>query len=183
VQQLVGPGPLSYLILRYSLNRGASAHGRERARCRRLFALARAVLLVRLVNPSQRFAYACAARSVACAVHRRARLCRAANGGARICAWLHHRRRPHGQMELSARGPEPRRGTRRDAGDTADLLRPRTLLVLAGVALPILPFALWLAIIDPDLVGRRRAAVTGSPESSSLCSGWRSQTRVPGDDK
>jgi hypothetical protein len=51
------------------------------------------------------------------------------------------------------------------------------------VALPILPFALWLATIDPDLVGRRRAAVTGSPESSSLCSGWRSQTRVPGDDK
>jgi 4-amino-4-deoxy-L-arabinose transferase-like glycosyltransferase len=48
---------------------------------------------------------------------------------------------------------------------------PRTLLVLAGVALPILPFALWLATIDPDLVGRRRAAVTGSPESSSLCSG------------
>jgi 4-amino-4-deoxy-L-arabinose transferase-like glycosyltransferase len=60
---------------------------------------------------------------------------------------------------------------------------PRTLLVLAGAALPILPFALWLATIDPDLVGRRRAAVTGSPESSSLCSGWRSQTRVPGDDK
>jgi 4-amino-4-deoxy-L-arabinose transferase-like glycosyltransferase len=60
---------------------------------------------------------------------------------------------------------------------------PRTLLVLAGVALPILPFALWLATIDPDLVGRRRATVTGSPESSSLCSGWRSQTRVPGDDK
>ena len=25
--------------------------------------------------------------------------------------------------------------------------------------------------------------VTGSPGSSSLCSGWRSQTRVPGDDK
>jgi len=32
---------------------------------------------------------------------------------------------------------------------------PRTLLVLAGAALPILPFALWLAAIDPDLVGRR----------------------------
>jgi 4-amino-4-deoxy-L-arabinose transferase-like glycosyltransferase len=32
---------------------------------------------------------------------------------------------------------------------------PRTLLVLAGAALPILPFALWLATIDPDLVGRR----------------------------
>ena len=32
---------------------------------------------------------------------------------------------------------------------------PRTLLVLAGAALPILPFALWLATINPDLVGRR----------------------------
>ena len=32
---------------------------------------------------------------------------------------------------------------------------PRTLLVLAGAALPILPFGLWLATIDPDLVGRR----------------------------
>jgi 4-amino-4-deoxy-L-arabinose transferase-like glycosyltransferase len=32
---------------------------------------------------------------------------------------------------------------------------PRTLLVLAGAVLPILPFALWLANIDPDLVGRR----------------------------
>jgi 4-amino-4-deoxy-L-arabinose transferase-like glycosyltransferase len=27
---------------------------------------------------------------------------------------------------------------------------PRTLLVLAGAALPILPFGLWLATIDPD---------------------------------
>ena len=30
---------------------------------------------------------------------------------------------------------------------------PRTLLVLAGAALPILPFALWLVHVDPDLVG------------------------------
>jgi 4-amino-4-deoxy-L-arabinose transferase-like glycosyltransferase len=32
---------------------------------------------------------------------------------------------------------------------------PPTLLVLAGAALPILPFLLWLASIDPDLIGRR----------------------------
>lgn len=32
---------------------------------------------------------------------------------------------------------------------------PRTLLALAGAVLPILPFALWLAHIDPGLVGRR----------------------------
>ncbi|HVQ10492.1 MAG TPA: glycosyltransferase family 39 protein, partial [Methyloceanibacter sp.] len=32
---------------------------------------------------------------------------------------------------------------------------PRTLLVLIGAALPILPFLLWLATIDPDLIGRR----------------------------
>ena len=32
---------------------------------------------------------------------------------------------------------------------------PRTLLVLAGAALPILPFGLWFATIDSDLVGRR----------------------------
>lgn len=31
----------------------------------------------------------------------------------------------------------------------------RTLLVLMGAVSPILPFALWLATIDPDLVGRR----------------------------
>ncbi len=32
---------------------------------------------------------------------------------------------------------------------------PRTPLVLIGAALPILPFLLWLATIDPDLIGRR----------------------------
>ena len=32
---------------------------------------------------------------------------------------------------------------------------PRTLLVLAGATLPILPFALWIAAIDPDIIGRR----------------------------
>jgi hypothetical protein len=32
---------------------------------------------------------------------------------------------------------------------------PRTLLVLAGAALPILPFAAWLADLDPDLLARR----------------------------
>jgi hypothetical protein len=37
----------------------------------------------------------------------------------------------------------------------ASYREPRTLLVLAGAALPILPFALWLATVDPDLVGRR----------------------------
>ena len=37
----------------------------------------------------------------------------------------------------------------------ASYREPRTLLVLVGAALPILPFALWLATIDPDLVGRR----------------------------
>lgn len=37
----------------------------------------------------------------------------------------------------------------------ASYREPGTLLVLAGAALPILPFALWLATIDPDLVGRR----------------------------
>ena len=31
---------------------------------------------------------------------------------------------------------------------------PRTLLVLAGAALPILPFAWWLAHIDAELIGR-----------------------------
>ena len=103
VQQVFGPGPLSYLILRYSLighrhsvHHGASAHGRERAPCRRLFPLARAALLVRLGNPSQRLPYTCAARGVACAVDRSAHLCRAADGGARICAWPHYRHRPHG---------------------------------------------------------------------------------------
>ena len=38
---------------------------------------------------------------------------------------------------------------------------PRTLLVLVGAVLPILPFALWLAMIDPGLAGSR-AVPSGS---------------------
>jgi 4-amino-4-deoxy-L-arabinose transferase-like glycosyltransferase len=38
---------------------------------------------------------------------------------------------------------------------------PRTLLVLVGAVLPILPFGLWLATIDPGLAGSR-AAPSGS---------------------
>ncbi|MFZ1069755.1 MAG: glycosyltransferase family 39 protein [Methyloceanibacter sp.] len=39
---------------------------------------------------------------------------------------------------------------------------PRTRLVLAGAALPILPFGLWLATIDLDLVGRRTMPPLGA---------------------
>ena len=100
---------------RHSVHPRAVAHGRERAPCRRLFPLARAVLLVRLGDPPQRLPHACAACGGARAVHRRARLCRAANGSARASPRPHRRHRPHGQMELPARAAEPRRGTCRDA--------------------------------------------------------------------
>jgi hypothetical protein len=43
---------------------------------------------------------------------------------------------------------------------------PRTLIVLIGAALPILPFLLWLANIDPDLIGRR-AVPAGSDLSAA----------------
>jgi 4-amino-4-deoxy-L-arabinose transferase-like glycosyltransferase len=39
---------------------------------------------------------------------------------------------------------------------------PRSLLLLVGAALPVLPFALWLANIDPDLIGRRLTPASGS---------------------
>ena len=39
---------------------------------------------------------------------------------------------------------------------------PRSLAILVGAALPIVPFALWLAAIEPELVGARVAAVQPS---------------------
>ena len=44
---------------------------------------------------------------------------------------------------------------------------PRMLLVLVGAALPMLPFLLWLANLDPDLISRR-AAPPGSGLSAAL---------------
>ena len=67
----------------------------------------------------------------------------------------HHRHRAHGQMELPARGAEPRACARRHAGDAAHLSGSPPLLVPIGAALPILPFLLWLATIEPGLIGRR----------------------------
>ena len=163
VQQLVGPGPLSYLILRYAL---IAATGilfyvallrtvASAAPCRRLFPLARAVLLVRLGDPSKRLPHACAARGGARAVHRRlayaerptaarAFLLGLIIGLGLMAKWSFLLV----LLSLAAAlaiTPETRRIYR----------EPRTLLVLAGAALPILPFGLWLATIDPDLVGRR----------------------------
>ena len=121
LQQLVGSGPLSYLMLRYAL---IAAIGllfyvallrtvAEPTPRRRLLAVARAVLLVRLGNSSQRLPFARVACRFARALHRRARLCRAADGHARISSRTHHRHWAHGQMELPARGRRPRRGARR----------------------------------------------------------------------
>jgi len=44
---------------------------------------------------------------------------------------------------------------------------PRTLIVFAGAALPMLPFLLWLANLDPDLISRR-AVPPGSGLSAAL---------------
>ena len=44
---------------------------------------------------------------------------------------------------------------------------PRMLLVLVGAALPMLPFLLWLANLDPDLISRR-AVPSGSGLSAAL---------------
>ena len=120
LQQLVGSGSLSYLMLRYAL---IAATGllfyvallrtvREPTPRRRLLAVARAVLLVRLGNSSQRLPFARVACRFAGALHRRAHLCRAADGHGRISSRTHHRHWAHGQMELRARGRRSRRGAR-----------------------------------------------------------------------
>ena len=44
---------------------------------------------------------------------------------------------------------------------------PRTLIVFAGAALPMLPFLLWLANLDPDLISRR-AVPRGNGLSAAL---------------
>src|SRR6476620_10614679 len=156
VQQAVGPGPLSYLILRYALiaTTGILFYVAllRTVASRRLFPLARAVLLVRLGDPSKRLPHARAARRGARAFHRRARLCRAADGGPCIPPRTDHWPRAHGLLlVLLSLAPAPA-----ITPETRRMYRePRTLLVLAGAALPILPFGLWFATIDPDLVGRR----------------------------
>ena len=127
VQQAVGPGPLSYLILRYALiaTTGILFYVAllRTVASRRLFPLARAVLLVRLGDPSKRLPHARAARRGARAFHRRARLCRAADGGPCIPPRTDHWPRAHGQMELPARAAEPCGGACNHAGDAADVPR------------------------------------------------------------
>jgi hypothetical protein len=157
VQQLVGPGPLSYLMLRYGLIASIGilftlALLRTVASARLAAAFSLSLLLFFWfgweIHHSVSHTLALLAAPLALFI---AALAYAERPTAGLCASPrpHRRHRPHGQMELPARGPEPRDRACRDAGE------PRTLLVLAGAALPILPFALWLATIDPGLVGRR----------------------------
>ena len=164
VQQIAGPGPLSYLVLRYALIAATGLlfyvalppHGREPTPRRRLLAVARAVLLVRLGDPSQRLSFACAARRFARAVHRRARLCRTADGHARISSRTDHRPWAHGQMELPARGAEPWGGARDHARDAAHLSRSaHAARARREQRCRSFPSLLWLASIDPDLISRR----------------------------
>jgi hypothetical protein len=117
VQLLAGPGPLSYLLLRYALIAAAGilfyfAALRATAdapRRGRLLLLPRALLLVRLGVPPQRLPFARHHRGGARVLVGCARLCRSAEPRPRLRAWAHHRCRHHGQMELSPRGGEPRR--------------------------------------------------------------------------
>src|SRR4029078_7292266 len=103
--------------------RGAPSHGREPTPGGSLLAVACAALLVWLGDPSQRLSFACSARRLARAVHRRARLCRTADGHARIFPRTDHRAWAHGQMELPACGDQSWGGARDHASDAADLSR------------------------------------------------------------
>jgi hypothetical protein len=163
VQRLVGPGPLSYLILRYSLIATTGI----------LFTLA----LLRTVA-SARLAAAFSLSLVlffwfGWEIHHSVShtLALLAAALALFIAALAYAERPTAARALL-------RGLIAGIGlmakwsfllvllslgvalavtrETRALYRePPTLPVLAGAALPILPFALWLAAIDPDLVGRR----------------------------
>lgn len=163
VRQFVGPGPLSYLILRYSLIAATGI----------LFTLA----LLRMVA-SARLAAAFSLSLVlffwfGWEIHHSVShtLALLASSLALFIAALAYAERLTARLALLlglvagvglmakwsfllvvlslgvalAVTPETRRIYR----------EPRTLLALAGAALPILPFALWLATIDPALIGRR----------------------------
>src|SRR5262245_10217986 len=99
----------------------AFAHGRELATCWRLFALARPVLLVRLGDPSSvSHTLALLAASLALFIAMLSYAERTTGGAS---PRSHRRHRPHGQMELPARGAESWRGACRDEGDAGVLSR------------------------------------------------------------
>jgi hypothetical protein len=163
VQQLFGPGPLYYLILRYSLIAttgilfyAALLRTVASARLAAAFSLS-LVLLFWFgweIHHSVSHTLALLAASLALFVAALAYAERTTAGGALLLGFI-------AGIGLMAKWSfllvvlslgvalAVTRETR------AFYREPRTLLVLAGAALPILPFALWLAAIDPDLVGRR----------------------------
>jgi hypothetical protein len=163
VQQVVGPGPLSYLILRYTLIATTGilfyvALLRMVASARLAAAFSLSLVLLFWfgweIHHSVSHTLALLASSLALFIAALAYAERPTPGGALVLGliigiglmakWSF-------LLVLLSLG-----AALAVTQETWSFYRePRTLLVLAGVVLPILPFALWLATIDPDLVGRR----------------------------
>jgi 4-amino-4-deoxy-L-arabinose transferase-like glycosyltransferase len=163
VQQVVGPGPLSYLILRYTLiaTTGILFYVvllRTVARTRLAAAFSLSLVLLFWfgweIHHSVSHTLALLASSLALFVAALAYAERPTLGGALVLGLVIG-------IGLMAKWSfllvvlslgvalAVTRETR------AFYREPRTLLVLPGAVLPILPFALWLAAIDPNIVGRR----------------------------
>ena len=170
LQQLVGSGPLSYLMLRYALIAATGilfyvALRRTVASQRLAAAFSLSLVLFYWfgweIHHSVSHSLALLAASLALFI---AALIYAERptADARISSRTDHRPWAHGQMELPARGRLSLGVALAVTAETRRIYRdPRTLLVLVGAALPILPFLLWLASVDPGLVGRR-AVPSGS---------------------
>jgi 4-amino-4-deoxy-L-arabinose transferase-like glycosyltransferase len=163
VQQVVGPGPLSYLILRYSLIAttgilfyAARLRTVASARLAAAFSLSLVVFFWFgwEIHHSVSHTLALLAASLALFIAALAYAERPTAGGALLLgliAGVGVMAKWSFLLVVLSLGVAlaVTRETR------AFYRAPRTLLVLAGATLPILPFALWLAAIDPDLVGRR----------------------------
>jgi 4-amino-4-deoxy-L-arabinose transferase-like glycosyltransferase len=163
VQQLVGPGPLSYLILRYALIATTGilfyvALLRTVASARLAAAFSLSLVLFFWfgweIHHSVSHTLALLAAALALFIAALAYAERPTAGGALVLgliAGVGVMAKWSFLLVLLSLGV-----ALAVARETRAFYRePRTLLVLAGAGLPILPFALWLAAIDPDLVGRR----------------------------
>jgi hypothetical protein len=163
VQQVVGPGPISYLILRYSLIAATgilfyAALLRTVASARLAAAFSLSLVLFFWsgweIHHSVSHTLALLAASLALWIAALAYAERPTAGGALLLGLI-------AGIGLMAKWSFLLVGLSLGVAlavtpETRRLYRePRTLLVPASAALPILPFAMWLATIDPDLVGRR----------------------------
>ena len=170
MQELVGSGPLSYLMLRYAL---IAATGilfyvaLRRAVASQRLAAAFSLSLVLFYwfgwEIRHNFSHSLAYSQLRSRCSSPRSLCRTPDTHARTSSRTHHRHRAHGQMELPARGAKSWACARDHAGNTTHVPHPQTLIVLVSAALPIVPFLLWLDSVDPGLVGSRAV-----PQGSGL---------------